>query len=498
MAIVETFGSVEQTYHPRDWQLEEIKRMAARPHSADWSEMGCYKTTTALWLAKAKKAKSVLIITSKNGKGTYFDAVPKSLPGWTMYNVTLKKTTLVLSHDFQVEVDLDEVLEKLRYKWHSEPTIVLIHYDCFSPRHSKKYKIRERFAKIKWDFIACDEAHKLKNRDTGWTKEIKKLSAKHRHLMTGTGFVNNPAEIWSLLDYLRCLDGPNRGYWNFRNHFCNEYLDGRGFRVITGLKKFRIQEFRNLRISLGPRKEMTEVNAGIAEPIIAVREVDLNATQRKMYNEIMMFLHTLDQAGEPLTSPNVLSQLNRLRQISVATPSVISREFNKKQNRMVTEVELVEPSSKLDEVMSLLEEIRWDDEIKRQVVIFSNFKDPLNLLESRFEDAEIPYLHMTANMSEAKRYNMWHDLFPKKQHRVFMSTLALGGESINLASANYLIFLDRSWSPKDMTQAIGRVYRPGQTGVPEIIYINARNTVDGYVESRLKTKQGWFNDIFGK
>jgi SNF2 family DNA or RNA helicase len=104
---------------------------------------------------------------------------------------------------------------------------------------------------------------------------------------------------------------------------------------------------------------------------------------------------------------------------------------------------------------------------------------------------------MTVDMSESQRYKMWHDTFPKKEHKVFLSTLALGGESINLTPAQYLIFLDRSWSPKDMMQGIGRVYRPGQVAVPEIIYINARKTVDQYVEKKLTKKQGWFNDIFG-
>jgi len=281
-------------------------------------------------------------------------------------------------------------------------------------------------------------------------------------------------------------------------NYCDEYVDARGFRVIQGLKKFRVAEFRALRESLGPRHLMEEVHAGISHPIESSHEVELNATQRRMYTEIKSVLSTLDQAGETLSSPNVLSQLNRLRQICVATPQVDDRYFDAKQNRQVTAISLIEPSSKLDEVMDILDEIRWDEEVKRQVVIFSCFKDPLYLLEKRFEKAGITYLHMQQKHSERDRYSMWHDQFPKCEHRVFLSTLALGGESINLTPAKYLIFLDRSWSPKDMMQAVGRVYRPGQKHVPEVIYINAKKTVDSYVKSRLDRKTGWFNEIFGK
>lgn len=481
-------------YHPTPWQLDDLAQIASRDYSANWSEMGTYKTTTLLWLLQERKAKNALIITSKNGKGTYFDGVPKALPGWKLYNVGLSKTTHVLDQHSQPEINLDELLDTIKMGWHTEPVILLIHYDCFSPRHSKKYKITERLGAINWDVLACDEAHKLKNRNTGWTKEIKKLKASHKHVMTGTGFVNNPAEIWSLLNFLDRRTFSS--YWAFRAKFCQEAVGANGYTIITGLRKNRISEFRKLRADLGPRREMAEVHKGIAHPVETIIEVDLNATQRRMYNEIKTMLQTMDQQGESLTSPNVLSQLNRLRQISVATPEVVEKKFDSGLQRQITKVELVEPSSKLDAVMDILSELRWDDEVKRQVVVFSNFKGPLHLLQARLEKQDIPHLHMRVEMPEHERYRYWHDLFPKKEHRVFMSTLSLGGESINLACAQYLIFLDRSWSPKDMMQAVGRVYRPGQTGVPEIIYINARNTVDSYVKSKIDRKQGWFDAIF--
>ena len=69
-----------------------------------------------------------------------------------------------------------------------------------------------------------------------------------------------------------------------------------------------------------------------------------------------------------------------------------------------------------------------------------------------------------------------------------MSTLQLGGESINLACAQYMIFLDRDWSPKNMLQAVGRIYRPGQTGIAEIIYIDAINSIDRRMKGCWKSR----------
>lgn len=84
------------------------------------------------------------------------------------------------------------------------------------------------------------------------------------------------------------------------------------------------------------------------------------------------------------------------------------------------------------------------------------------------------------------------------EYRVFMSTLQLGGESINLSPARHVVFLDRSWSPKDNAQGIGRIRRPGQTRQPVVIHINAKNTTDQHIEKVNIMKHGWFHEIFGE
>lgn len=504
-AIFESLVDSSQAYEKQVWQERDLNFLTPMPYSANWSEMGCFKTSTGLWLMERKKIKNALIVTSKMGKGAYFSDFYRCLPeSWELYNVNLHDVSLKIG-DYERKVSMNELLTTIESGMHNHPKVLLCHYDIFSKKSNESTAkkdangrgIVDKFKMMHWDMIICDEAHKLKNPDTQWTQNLKRLKAKNRHIMTGTGFVNNPAEIWSLIKFLdptfELIGRPDlKGYWNFRAYFCDEFVDGRGYRYIRGIKKHRVEEFRELRKKLGPRHRMREVHKHIPEPIINSYDVDLNATQRKMYDEIKAVLQTLDQQGQILSSPNVLSQLNRLRQISVATPKVNGSGYNSKQNRMVTDISLVEPSSKLDQVMELIKDM---DE---QVVIFSNFQDPLDLLEKRLDKAHIPYLYMQQKHSEAKRYHLWKELWPTKQHKVFMCTLALGGESINLASAAHMIFLDRSWSPKDMMQAIGRVHRPGQEGTAQAIYINARNTVDSYVHGRLNLKGRWFDEVFGE
>jgi SNF2 family DNA or RNA helicase len=520
--VFEPLDVVDTYYDTTDWQAEAIESMlnhtAHAEYSADWSEMGCYKTTTALWLLqkRAERYKSAtgktpvtLIITSKAGKGTYFDAIPKAKINATVYNIGVETCKRRIG-DLEISQRITDI------KREGEHIIFLAHYEVFSPRvervpdeydeetgekkHVEKkarLSINAKYCKqIEWTNIVCDEAHKLKNPDTKWTRQIKRIRGDNKHIMTGTGFVNRPDEMWSLLHFLNEKEWPS--YWSFREEYCEEYFDdSAGTRIVVGIKPEKLDDLIALQQSLGPRFFMSKVHPDIGEPIFNTHTVDLGPVQRKMFDDIKNELYTLDQQGFPITSPNVLSALNRMRQISVATPRVVGTHFDEKLQRMRLEIELEEPSSKLDKVMELIDEIRWDEEIKRQIVVFSSFKDPLKLLETRLQNADVPYLHLKTEHNEEERYRMWHDTFPSKEHKVFMSTLQLGGESINLACASYLIFLDRDWSPKNMLQAVGRVYRPGQTEVPEVIYIDARSSIDGRMKGLLDIKGKWFTMVFG-
>lgn len=485
-----------ERYSPAEFQLEDLAQLYDKDYSGNFSEMGCYKTTSALWLAEYKMTNktspALLIITTKMGKGTYFDAVPKTIPDWIFLNVhTRKITRFELGGLLEVEQTPQEFLDAIKG---DKPVVILAHYHCFM----NKSPMRDVLSSIDWDGIVVDEAHRLKNRDGQWTRNIKRIKVVpggFKHIMTGTGFINRPDEFWSLLNFLN--RSRFSSYWKFREYYCLEETDWTGFTRIIGLKPERVEEFRALRKEIGVRRELRNVRPDIDEPITSKIDVPLNPIQRKMFNDIRSYLRTLDQQGEPISSPNVLSQLNRLRQVSVATPEYVEDYYDAKLEKRVQVIKLVEPSSKLDAFMELLDDMAWDDEQKQQVVVFSCFKDPLALLEARLQAADIPYIRLLQSMNENERYKLWHDVWPTKKHRVFLTTLALGGESINLTSAQHGVFLDRSWSPKDNMQAVGRIYRPGQTGQTQIIHINGIDTTDQRIEGANDIKMGWFKEIFG-
>ena len=197
--------------------------MVEQDSSANWSEMGAMKTTTAEWLWAQKLAHipnpRVLVITTKTGKGTYFESLKEVLPEWTVYTVSTTRTNPVIgSKPVPIEVELPTPL--YFRPGSGRCTLSLFHESKLHPSTGKETEGNpifdvespvtfemttpkcSRLYHYPWDMIVVDEAHRIKNQDAQWTRNIKKLRAAHKHIMTGTGFVNDPSEIWSLLNFL--------------------------------------------------------------------------------------------------------------------------------------------------------------------------------------------------------------------------------------------------------------------------------------------------------
>lgn len=496
-ALAQSFIIPEYDHYDRaDWQQDDIDFLLNIDKSANWSEMGCFKTSTALWMLDEKlkgegiKNPRVLVVTTKSGKGAYYRDVPICLDeDWVTYSVEATGKTKILINGNTIKYSNIFALPVESKR----PSITIAHYNCFQNR-CKSWQLLDY---VDWDMIIVDEAHRMKEKTSQWTRLIKQIGRRtpFKHIMTGTGMINRPNELWSPLNFL--WPQGFSSYDQFKKEWC-EIDNWDGFESITGIKVGKEDELRELVRSYGPRRTKNGPNGvfeGILhEPLFTPEPVELSDVQRKMYNEIKSMLQTLDQQGEPIYSPNVLSQLSRQRQICVATPKKIGEHYDPIAERMVQEITLVEPSSKLDALMDIIENTEPD----QQVVVFSNFKDPIELAKVRFEKAGIKYIHMEADHDDDERYKLWHDIWPTKQHKVFICTLQLGSESINLTSADTCVFLDRSWSPKDNNQGISRIYRPGQTKIPQVIFINAMKTTDQRIEQVNEVKMGWFNEIFGE
>ena len=203
------FLSLPESYTTADWQKEDLDYLIGRQYSANWSEMGCRKTTTGLWLAGNKTIALqegnengikpiVLIVTTKSGKGTYFDAIPKcNLPFAKVFDIDATGADVmefVGDQIFRFPLDPVHFWDASKQEKLPGPTLILAHYHCFM----NKSKMLPFLKKLPYAMIIIDEAHRIKEKDNQWTRNIKALNCwtGYKHVMTGTGFINRPQEMW--------------------------------------------------------------------------------------------------------------------------------------------------------------------------------------------------------------------------------------------------------------------------------------------------------------
>jgi SNF2 family DNA or RNA helicase len=154
---------------------------------------------------------------------------------------------------------------------------------------------------------------------------------------------------------------------------------------------------------------------------------------------------------------------------------------------------MIDPSSKLDALMELLDNTSLDTE---PVVVFSQFRGSIRLLEERCQKAGYKLVTLTGGTSQAERASNIRDFQEGRAH-VFAGTIAAGGVGITLTRASTVVFLDRAWSPSVNRQAEDRLHRIGQKNAVQVIDIMARKTIDLGRRQQIERKWTWLQQILG-
>ena len=464
------FAPPEKEYHKAAFQLGDLDKLGNLKHSWNLSEMGTYKTSTALWLAEIKLAQqpqssrrpSILYLTSKTGKTPVLELVQNVLPTWSIYLLDSGGPVLLNPHT----------------KNHAPANLYLAHYELLQ----KRGKFSKILTAHDWLMVIADEAHKFKSPKAQVTRAVWKLKAKYKHLMTGSPFANNIGELYSLLHFLAPREF--RSFNEFKKEYAVIETDDYGYEKFSkdGISTEQARAIREIISRFGVRHTKRELFPQLPDLYPPEkRTVELSKFQRGMYQDFRNQMEAADQRGEFIMTPTVLAQLTRLRQLCAATPYKEDEYYDPELGRLVYKIRLEEPSSKLDALMDILEDTQ------RPVVVFSCFNDTLTLLKARLDKKHITYIHMEQKDGDITRQKKVQ-VFQEGKAQVFLTGIKLGGESITLTAADIVVFIDREWNPQRNEQAIARCWRPGQKNAVQVFHINAARTVDQKVEA----------DIFGK
>lgn len=355
-------------------------------------------------------------------------------------------------------------------------------------------KDKQHLGSIKWNFLAVDEAHRLKNADSALHEVLNDFTTSSRLLITGTPLQNSLKELWALLNFLE----PR--YFPSLEQFERDYskLEGEGqlAALHQRLKPHVLRRFKSQVEKSLPAKNERILRVGMA-PIqrkyyrwiinrnFAELNRGLRGQEMRTLSNIVVELKKV--CNHPFLFPNAEEQA-RTMAIEHAVASTTT-ENNSEAQRLINEAmldTLIRSSGKLMLLDRLLLRLK---ETGHRVLIFSQMVRMLDLLSEYLRLRAFQFQRLDGSMSRSAR-QMAMESFNAEGSKDFcfiLSTRA-GGLGINLATADTVIIFDSDWNPQNDLQAQSRAHRIGQKHVVNIYRLMVKNTVEEDILERAKKK----------
>ena len=123
-----------------------------------------------------------------------------------------------------------------------------------------------------------------------------------------------------------------------------------------------------------------------------------------------------------------------------------------------------------------------------RVLVFSQFTTMMNILEAVLESLDIRYMRLDGQTDMQVRQDTIDKFTREESIPVFMLSTKAGGAGINLACANKVIVFDSGFNPQDDIQAENRAHRVGQTREVEVIRLVTRGTIEEQIHALGESK----------
>ena len=420
----------------RPYQEEAfIKAVAKNLLIAD--DRGLGKTVTSIEAA---------LQTMRRINGPALVVVPKTLRGQWAEEIADQDEAATIVH-LEASTKLEEHFNSTKPFW------VLTHYEALLKHH-------KMLSKTFWAVVIADEAHRIKNRKAQRSVAIKKLDAYRKIALTGTPYDRNPADIWSILNWL--YPAVFKSYWGFFQAHVHWSGDIAGAKEIHGVLDHA--KFTKVIAPYVIQRSKRDVAPMLPAKIETHIPIELTPKQAKLYQRIKHLAETdlhLD-TGDTMLVKNHLGRILRLQQAAV-------------------DPKLLGTDDEGGKVAWLLEYV--DDNPDDTLLVFTRFRDTAirvaNLLGVPY------YVGGATNMPAGTRL---------EDHPKFVATIDAAKEGLNLGHIWHTVFLDCHWSSIAMAQAVDRTERDLQAvEARRITYLEAVDyagnpTVDALVRQALEAK----------
>ncbi|GKY92507.1 hypothetical protein MPSEU_000221000 [Mayamaea pseudoterrestris] len=334
---------------------------------------------------------------------------------------------------------------------------------------------RKTLQKFAWKYLVIDEAHRLKNDASMFSKTVRSFRASNRLLLTGTPLQNNLHELWALLNFL--LPDIFSSSEQFDEWFDLEIDDEEA-------KKNIISQLHKILRPFMLRRLKVDVAKGLPPKTETILMVGLSKMQKQLYKKLL--LRDLDSLTSKTTNKQRTAVLNIVMQLRKCCGHPYLFEGMEDRSLDPLGEHLVDNCGKLSMVDKLLKRLF---ERGHRVLIFTQMTRILDILEDLMVMRGFKYCRIDGNTNYDDRESAIDNFnAPNSEKFVFILSTRAGGLGINLQTADVCILYDSDWNPQQDLQAQDRCHRLGQKRPVQIFRLVCEHTVEQKIVERAQQK----------